>query len=111
MGVRGRQGGERERERERETGTSLHVPDLAEQRGELVLAGAPGEQHLGVVVVQRAQLRQPPQEPGEVLGLAGVLDPAELPQDLQHQLLEPLHRRLVAHVRPVCGGGGGRAHD
>lgn len=86
---------------------SLHVPDLAEQRGELVLAGAPGEQHLGVVVVERAQLRQAAQQPGEVLGLGGVPQPAELAQDLQHRLLQPLHRRLVPHVRPVCGGGHG----
>ena len=36
---------------------SLHVPDLAEQRRELVVAHAPGGEHLGVVVVEGAQLR------------------------------------------------------
>lgn len=88
---------------------SLHVPDLAEQRGELVVVDLPGGEHLGVVVAEGPQLRQAAQQAGEVLGLPRVAQGARLPQHVQHGLLEPLHGRLVLHVGPLWGGGAGES--
>lgn len=82
---------------------SLHVPDLTKQRRELVVTHAPWGEHLGVVVVEGAQLREAAQQPGELLGFLRVLQLAELPQHLQHGVLEPLHGLLIPHVGTLWG--------
>lgn len=58
--------------------SSLHIPDFAEKRRELVVIDAPGHQHLGVVVVECPQLRQAAQETGEMLGVLRLMDLAQL---------------------------------
>lgn len=83
-------------------GSSLHVPDLAQERGELVVVHPPGHQHLGVVVVEGPQLREAPQQAGEVLRVLGLVNLAQLLQHVQQRLLELLHRLAVLYVLPVC---------
>lgn len=83
---------------------SLNIPDLTEQRGELVVIHFPGREHLCVVVAERPQLRQAAQETGEVLRFLGMVEDAHLPQQVQHVLLEPLNSRLVLNIRSVWTG-------
>lgn len=83
---------------------SLHIPDLTEQRGKLVVVHSPGREHLGVVVAERPQLCQAAQEAGEVLRDMGVVENAHLPQQVQYGLLEPLNSRLILNIRSVWTG-------
>lgn len=80
---------------------SLYVPDLAEQRGKLVVVDSPGREHLCVVVAERPQLRQAAQETSKVLRLLRMLQGAQLPQHVQHRLLQALHGVLVLDVGPI----------
>lgn len=83
---------------------SLHIPDLTEQRGKLVVVHSPGREHLGVVVAERPQLRQAAQETCEVLRLLGMVENAHLPQQVQGVLLETLNSRLILNIRSVWTG-------
>lgn len=87
---------------------SLHVPDLTQQRGEFVVVRPPGREHLRMVVVECSQLRQATQETSKVLRLLWMLQDAQLPQHVQHRLLESLNSLLILHIRPVwCQDGYG----
>lgn len=57
--------------------TSLHIPDLTEERGELVVIHPPGHQHLRVVMVECAKLRQAAQETGKMLRVLGLVNLAQ----------------------------------
>ncbi len=80
---------------------SLHIPDLTEQWGELVVVHSPGSEHLCVVVAECSQLRQTTQEASKVLRLLWVLHNTQLLQHVQDGLLKILHSLLVLHIRPV----------
>lgn len=83
---------------------SLHIPDLAEQRGKLVVTGSPGCEHFCVVVIECSQLSQASQETGKVLRLLWMLQGADLPQQIQHRLLESLNSLLIPHIRAIWRG-------
>jgi hypothetical protein len=58
--------------------TSLHIPDLTEEWGELVVVHPPGHQHLCVVMVECPQFSQATQEAGKMLRVLRLVDLAQL---------------------------------
>lgn len=82
----------------------MQLPDLAEQRGQPRVLRPPRHQHLGVGMVKGAQLRQPPDEAGEMLRVLGVMDLRVLVEDAQERLLQLFYVPLVPQQRAVCGG-------
>lgn len=86
----------------------MQLPGLAQRGGQPRVPRAPRHQHLRVRVVEGAQLRQAPDEAGEVLGVLGVVDLGVLVEEAEQRLLQLLDVPLVPQQRAVCGGAAGK---